>query len=86
MHASYFLEVAREIESTSSRSVSPKNLKVLLDPLELFDGMFFMLVDFVRETVALRSIVESFDGSLKATDCLNAHSIKTNLYSLESSS
>lgn len=64
--ASHFLEVPREIESASSRSVSPKNLKVLLDPLELFDEMFFMLVDFVLEIVDLRSIVEALDGSLKS--------------------
>lgn len=60
------MEVAREIESTSSRSVSPKNLRVLLDPFELFDEMFFMLVDFVLVIVVLRSIVEAFDGSLKS--------------------
>lgn len=61
---SYFLEVAREIESVS---VSPKNLNVLLDPFELFDEMFFMLVDFVLVIVDLRSIVEAFDGSLKSS-------------------
>jgi hypothetical protein len=57
---SYFLEVLLEIESASSRSVSPKNLSVLFEPL---DEMFFMLVDFAREIDDLRSIVEAFDGS-----------------------
>jgi hypothetical protein len=43
--------------------VSPKNLNVLVEP-EWFDEMFFMLVDFVRETDDdFRSIVESTDGS-----------------------
>lgn len=55
---SYFLEVDLDIDS--SPSVSPKNLKVLLEP---FEDTFFMLVDFVLEIVDLRSIVDVSDGS-----------------------
>lgn len=56
------------MESISSRSVSPKNLNVLLDAV-LFGEIFFMLVDLVLEIVVfLDSIVEAFDGSYENTN------------------
>lgn len=58
----YFFDVILEMESPSSPSVSPKNRSVLLEP-ECADEMFFMLVDFVRDTVDFRSIVELFEVS-----------------------
>lgn len=50
------------MESASSRSVSPKNLNVLL-PTPLLVETFFKLVDLVLEILDFRSIDEAFDGS-----------------------
>lgn len=58
----HFFDVALDIESTSSRSVSPKNLNVLLE-LETLGETFFKLVDLVLVIIAFRSIVEAFEGS-----------------------
>lgn len=48
------------LDIDSSPSVSPKNLKVLLEP---FEEIFFMLVDLFLEIVDLRSIVEGVEDS-----------------------